>query len=515
MKSKHFNLKRVLIWACAIFIALTPFYALAESGIDMAIEGYAVLAGDETISEWIENTLPDDAGGQADNYILGLYHAQSFLANDFDFGNYRDALYRVLMRDEFNSPVSKQRSALTLIALGSGGALPDTLADETIGKLGIMSYIFGLHLIHNGAASDAWSEDMLVEKIISLQKQDGGWAITGNYGDVDVTAMCIQALAGRNYGSEVDGVIGSAIDFLAEKQLESAGYSAYGVENCESCAQVLIALKCAGIDYAHDERFIKNGRTILDALLDFRTDDGLFEHNMGGGFNEMATAQALAALVALNTDESIYNFSSSETVEVFSSTESAIGIRLYILIAIAIFAILGTVYAFTRKRGKIIRFVLILFVAVAAATVVMTINVQSAENYYGGEARTLAHIDGYVTVSIDCSTVAGMSDNGSTPDDGIILSETTFPFQNGDSVFDLLTDAVRKAGIQMEYTGASKSMAYVKGINNLYEYDYGELSGWMYCVNGEFLSVGCGSYAVQDGDKICWRYTTELGEDFK
>ena len=61
----------------------------------------------------------------------------------------------------------------------------------------------------------------------------------------------------------------------------------------------------------------------------------------------------------------------------------------------------------------------------------------------------------------------------------------------------------------------SKNMAYVNGINYLYEFDYGELSGWMYSVGGEFVSLGSGSRGVQDGDEIIWAYTTELGEDLK
>ena len=67
----------------------------------------------------------------------------------------------------------------------------------------------------------------------------------------------------------------------------------------------------------------------------------------------------------------------------------------------------------------------------------------------------------------------------------------------------------------MEYAGANASQAYVKGINYLYELAYGDLSGWIYLVNGERASVGCGTYVVQDGDEIIWAYTTELGEDLK
>ena len=62
---------------------------------------------------------------------------------------------------------------------------------------------------------------------------------------------------------------------------------------------------------------------------------------------------------------------------------------------------------------------------------------------------------------------------------------------------------------------ADHSNAYIAGINNLYEFDYGELSGWIYSVNGVQADVGCGQYLLSDGDKIKWEYTCNLGEDLK
>ena len=71
---------------------------------------------------------------------------------------------------------------------------------------------------------------------------------------------------------------------------------------------------------------------------------------------------------------------------------------------------------------------------------------------------------------------------------------------------------MRQQGILMEasFTG---DMAYIEGIDNLYEFSCGELSGWMYCVNEEYPHVGCSSIKVQDGDEIEWHYTCDLGSD--
>ena len=54
---------------------------------------------------------------------------------------------------------------------------------------------------------------------------------------------------------------------------------------------------------------------------------------------------------------------------------------------------------------------------------------------------------------------------------------------------------------------------YVQGINHLYEFSCGELSGWMYMVNGEFPNYGCSKYELKDGDEIVWCYTCDLGRD--
>lgn len=77
-----------------------------------------------------------------------------------------------------------------------------------------------------------------------------------------------------------------------------------------------------------------------------------------------------------------------------------------------------------------------------------------------------------------------------------------------------VVSATEDAQCQMEssFTPAYNS-AYVEGINNLYEFDCGQLSGWMYNVNGWFPNYGCSKYTVQDGDVINWVYTCNLGKD--
>lgn len=98
-------------------------------------------------------------------------------------------------------------------------------------------------------------------------------------------------------------------------------------------------------------------------------------------------------------------------------------------------------------------------------------------------------------------------------DDYTILEPTEVEFKDGDSVLSILKKITRENKIQMEYRGGEKARAYVEGIDNLYEFDRGAESGWMYNVNGKYPNYSCGAYNVKKGDAIEWRYTKELGRD--
>ena len=124
------------------------------------------------------------------------------------------------------------------------------------------------------------------------------------------------------------------------------------------------------------------------------------------------------------------------------------------------------------------------------------------------------------TFSIECSTILNnlsMLDPYKLellPSNGIILAKTTVTFYEGESVFDVLQRLCREKNIHMEaaWTPIYNS-AYVEGIHNLYEFDCGALSGWMYCVNGWYPNYGCSRYQLKDGDVVQWRYTCDLGND--
>ena len=100
------------------------------------------------------------------------------------------------------------------------------------------------------------------------------------------------------------------------------------------------------------------------------------------------------------------------------------------------------------------------------------------------------------------------------PKDGVIFAEKTVTFYEGESVFNLLMREMKQNKIHMEFENTPiYNSAYIEGIANLYEFDCGELSGWMYKVNDWFPNYGCSRYQLKAGDKVEWVYTCDLGVD--
>ena len=200
-----------------------------------------------------------------------------------------------------------QRMAIALTAsyvdcenVGGKNFLADsTYNNATINKQGINAYAYALIALN--AANVDESADYYIEEILKLQLSDGGFTLTGAYSDVDVTAICIQALAPySNDSNQVTESIEKAINCLSKKQNSDGGYSSYGSKNCESTAQVISALVSLEIDPQSDSRFIKNDTSAIDALLNYQNIDGGFSHIAGSKTNSMATVQALKALVDYN-----------------------------------------------------------------------------------------------------------------------------------------------------------------------------------------------------------------------
>ncbi|MBR6784672.1 MAG: DUF4430 domain-containing protein [Clostridia bacterium] len=526
-----------LIIAAAGFIPAVAYGDEAKQYKERIIEYNLQKSSADTVQDWIDGDLTNDAGEGSEWYIIALSNY-----GDYDFSNYNTALNNYLSANEIGSASSKLKFALTYIAIGDKtNPYINEVLGNSIGKQGIMSLVFGLHLLNNGYSSDTYSVNGLVGEILALQLADGGFSVTGEYGDVDVTAMTVQALAAYyENNTDVKSTVDGALDFLSARQLENGGYSAYGVENPESTAQVIIALSALDIDACADNRFIKNGNTVFDGISRFILPDGSFCHKEGGASDATATAQVLSASIAYenlkNGKSSFYVFNDIETVpeetttsaivtETTPITETAVFVEntsgitdttifesdtqkteqketseeetdtvRIVIISVCVASILICAVLFATKKHKFT----VLVIVAAVVAIALTVKISGENN-----AETL----GSVTISISCEVIKD-KDKSYIPENGIILKETEIEIENGDTVFDVLSEICKKENILF-----SANMGYIEGINNIFEMDFGKSSGWIYFVNGESPSVGCQSYELVDGDKIEWHYTCNLGKD--
>ena len=132
----------------------------------------------------------------------------------------------------------------------------------------------------------------------------------------------------------------------------------------------------------------------------------------------------------------------------------------------------------------------------------------------------ISDVEHTCTISISCATILdniGWLDPEKVelvPEDGWILKPIEVTFFEGESVFNVLLRTCKQQGIHMEFVNTPMyNSAYIEGIHNLYEFDCGQLSGWIYKVNGWSPNYGCSRYALKEGDVIEWVYTCNLGID--
>lgn len=217
--------------------------------------------------------------------------------------------------DDKNTPVitDNERIVLALTAIGKdpanvgGENLLKALQNKDIMKVtdtsdtDISGLVFGLLALNsrNYTSDTSW----LAQAILGQQNTDGSWstsADTKSVGDVDMTAMALQALAPyyKDGGNEtVNTAVEKALNWLSGKYRS-------GYDSSESCAQVVIALSALNLDANTDARFTKTveGKTlsVLGNLLQYRVaENGGFKHQFADkAVNEMATEQALCAMAA-------------------------------------------------------------------------------------------------------------------------------------------------------------------------------------------------------------------------
>ncbi|MCQ2496397.1 MAG: DUF4430 domain-containing protein [Lachnospiraceae bacterium] len=542
----------------------------------------------DSLQDYIDNVLAENVGGSAEWYIQALLsYEDSFSDNPagrpmgfepLNYEKYKTSLFNYLETNDFKSAVTREKCAMVLMKLHNHGyaneadiEMAHKVLDESCGKLGVMSYIYGLHLANEIFSAHSETDasfdinpDSIISELKALQKDDGGWAINGQYGDVDVTAMALQALAPHkdNYPE----MIGAAIAFLSSHQQPTGDFASYGSNNAESTAQTIQALSLLEIDICNDSRFIKNTNTALDGLRLYLLPDGSFCHLSGSPTNATATVQSLYALadyyklLSKIPEAAAPETAAPETAEPDESKEPGknepvtpsqknepvtpsprdheternepttpsprdqkLSKGSYKPVAIIIIAVLFVVSCIviliknTNPLHKKKRLQAVIFAAVLAAAAIIIVlftDFSTKDSYYKAEADISAVAD-TVTMSIRCDNILKTDNPGTytkNEDKGCILETTSFEFFEGETVYQLLIEAARAGKITVYHTGGEE-MAYIVAINNLKEFDYGDLSGWIYTVNGVQARVGCGSYILSAGDVVEWHYTLDLGHD--
>lgn len=224
-------------------------------------------------------------------------------------------------------------------------------ADENggiLGKQGINGFIWGLIALDSmfyAVPSDAvYTRDDIILNILSREIDGGGWALTGDDPDPDITAMAIQSLA-PYYNSEkeyscrngdtvslkkVRDTVKRALDKLSSVQQTDGGFISWGMPNSESAVQVLTALCSLGKNPFETQEFIKNGKTVYDGIIKYRNSDGGFLHSfvydeenpssLPDASNTMAGEQVLYGMAALirflNCERRLYDFRPEQSDEI-------------------------------------------------------------------------------------------------------------------------------------------------------------------------------------------------------
>lgn len=210
---------------------------------------------------------------------------------------------------------------------------------------------------HNYPTMGDVTREKLIQVILDAQLNDGGWDLSADKADPDMTAMAIQALAPYYKTNEtVKAAVDKALEALSALQRSDGGFDSWGTVNSESCAQVIVALTALGIDPTADSRFVKNGHTVLDALAGFYVTGGGFRHTAGGERNDMATEQGYYALAAYyrfaNTQTRLYDMS-DVTIQTGGSNTPATGDTGVLVWVIALpVTILAAAFVLKRKERE-------------------------------------------------------------------------------------------------------------------------------------------------------------------
>ena len=397
-------------------------------------------------------------------------------------------------------------------------------ADPTPDLGTINNYIFALIAYDSGnytlPGNAYWTREKVVNHILSKQFEDGGWALSGSTADTDITAMAVSSLINYKKDARVSSAIDKAVSCLSAIQTGTGGFKTMGGETSESSSMVIVALAGLGINPDTDTRFVKNGKSVIDALLAYKTADNLLGH-ANTTSNGMASEQGFRALVAYTKmleagkAYNIYVFSDLSEPDPVSVDKSLLNTKIQEALALnqseytanswsALSTALSAAQAVSGKEDAT-------QAEVYAVTQELTTAISQLTKPSGPN-----NPDGSITVTFSLMGVPKHGSSGKqyiwkqNPQDfQAWIPATSLTLSEGDYVYDAFVKALHQAGLQYDETQRN----YIGGIEGpngwLYEFDNGDKSGWMYTVNGIHPSYGLREFKIKNGDNIVWHYTDD------
>lgn len=232
---------------------------------------------------------------------------------------------------------------------------------DSLGLQGLNGWIFALITLDSldyEVPKDAkYSRETIIENLVQEQAENGSFSLAkGGQGDVDITAMTLQALAPYyKKDDRVTKTVDKALTWLSQAQTKDGDFLAWQEANSESTAQTIIALCSLGIDPKTDSRFTKADSTIMDGLLRYRTSSGMFKHILDGKEDYMATYQAALALIADQRLEEgqprLYDLKNVVSYEE-KYPEKASNTMLYIIAGLAGLIVIAVLIIVSKRRKK-------------------------------------------------------------------------------------------------------------------------------------------------------------------
>ncbi len=369
----------------------------------------------------------------------------------------------------FVKPTELQRTGIFLAAMGHDPSQAVELGvfqSETLGRQGFNAYIWALIALNvtgeSAPDNSLNTAQSLTEYIVASQHDDGSFSLFGDGGDVDITSAAVYALASAD-SDEAQEAAQRGEGLFSALPAVSPGLSSQDGS--------------ADIDVSADSQTAgnpENGNTAEPIIS--------------------GTAQSSAA------PEQTHGFTGTHIKLIVSSASGL--------------AAAGMLAAAIIRRKKLLIPGAVLLAAVCGG--VWLLDIRTPSEYYAQEVTGGME----VTFSADCKSVLGRMDTidpsvnqpSVIPPDGVVIAECTLSLPEGSSAFDALITAARQQQVRVDYTGSSWG-TYVRSIGYISEFGFGELSGWMYRVNGEFPQVYAGEFTLHEGDVVEFVYTCDLGGD--